>query len=159
MVGCVHLILIYLLTAIWLTRGDSSKVKVKWSHYRSGVAQRVVRAIVLFFHDRGTRRGEWSAARPGRFYPRDKTRYPFYRRLDGHQGRVGRAENLVPTGIRSRTVQPVVIPYTDWDGGSSAVHIYTQTKHRTTQLTVFFVRLSGIRTQIAQTKINAELTA
>jgi len=29
MVGCVHLILIYLLTAIWLTRGDSSKVKVK----------------------------------------------------------------------------------------------------------------------------------
>jgi len=29
-------------------------------------------------------------------------------------GRSGRAENLVPTGIRSRTVQPVVSHYTDW---------------------------------------------
>ena len=29
------------------------------------------------------------------------------------QGRSGRAENLVPTGIRSKTVQPVVSRYTD----------------------------------------------
>jgi len=33
------------------------KVKVKWSSYRPGVAQRVGRGIVLLFHDRGTRRG------------------------------------------------------------------------------------------------------
>jgi len=52
--------------------------------------------------------GEWSAARPGRTLPLGKTRYPFYRRLSGPQGRSGRAENLVSTGIRSRTVQPVV---------------------------------------------------
>ena len=52
--------------------------------------------------------GKWSAARPGRTLPPGKTRYPFYRRLDGRQGRSGRAENLVRTGIRSRTVQPVV---------------------------------------------------
>ena len=32
------------------------KVKVKWSRYRSGVAQRVGRDIALLFHDRGTRR-------------------------------------------------------------------------------------------------------
>ena len=51
--------------------------------------------------------GEWSAARPGRNLPPEKTRYPFYRRLGGPQDRSGRAENLVPTGIRSRTVQPV----------------------------------------------------
>ena len=51
---------------------------------------------------------EWSAARPGRTLPPGKSRYPFYRRLGGPQGRYGRAENLVPTGIRSRTVQPVV---------------------------------------------------
>ena len=51
--------------------------------------------------------GEWSAARPGRTLPSWKTRYPFYRRLGGPQGRSGRAENLVSTGIRSRTVQPV----------------------------------------------------
>ena len=51
--------------------------------------------------------GEWSAARPGRTLPPGKTRYPFYRRLGGPRGRCGRAENLVPTGMRSRTVQPV----------------------------------------------------
>jgi len=48
--------------------------------------------------------GEWSAERPGRTLPPGKARYPFYRRLDGAQGRSGRVENLVPTGIRSRTV-------------------------------------------------------
>jgi len=32
------------------------KVKVKWSRYRPGVAQRVGRGIALLFHDRGTRR-------------------------------------------------------------------------------------------------------
>ena len=57
--------------------------------------------------------GEWSAARPGRTLPPGKTRYPFYRMLGGPQGRSGRAENLVPTGIRSRTVQPVASRYTD----------------------------------------------
>ena len=51
--------------------------------------------------------GQQSAARPGRTLPPGKTRYPFYRRLGGPQGRSGREENLVPTGIRSRTVQPV----------------------------------------------------
>ena len=58
--------------------------------------------------------GEWSAARPGRTLPPGKTGYPFCRRLGGPQGRSGRAENLVPTGIRSRTVQPIVVRYTDW---------------------------------------------
>ena len=57
--------------------------------------------------------GKWSAARSGRTLPPGKTRYPFYRRLGGPQGRSGRAENLVPTGIRSRTAQPVVSRYTD----------------------------------------------
>ena len=50
---------------------------------------------------------EWSAARPGRTLPPGKTRYPFYRRLGGPQGRSGWAENLVANGNRSRTVQPV----------------------------------------------------
>jgi len=43
--------------------------------------------------------------------------------------------------------------------GSNTVHIYTQTIHRTTQLTTLFGRLSGIRTQIGQTKIKDEITA
>ena len=94
---------------------NNVKVKVKCSRYRPGVAQRVGRCIALLFHDRGTRRG-WvvsSTPRP-HFTPRGKIRYLFYRRLGGPQDRSGRAENLVPTGIRSRTVQPVVSRYTDW---------------------------------------------
>jgi len=41
----------------------------------------------------------------------------------------------------------------------AVVHIYTQTIHRTTQLTTLVGRLSGIRTQSGQTKINDELIA
>jgi len=44
-------------------------VKVKCSRYRPGVAQRVGTGIALLFHDRGTRRFEWSATRPGRNLP------------------------------------------------------------------------------------------
>jgi len=50
--------------------------------------------------------GECSATRPGRTLHPGKTRYPFYRSLGGPQDRFRRAENLAPTGIRSRTVQP-----------------------------------------------------
>ena len=66
---------------------------------------------------------EWSAARPGRTLPPGKTRYPFYRRLGGPQGRSGRAENLVPTWIRSPTVQPVASRYTDWATGPTFILI------------------------------------
>ena len=48
------------------------------------MVQRVGRGIALLFHNRGTSRGEWSAARPGRTLPPGKTRYPFYRRLGGN---------------------------------------------------------------------------
>ena len=51
--------------------------------------------------------GPWSAASPVRSLPPGKTQYPFYRRVGGPQGRSGRTENPVPTGIRSRTVKPV----------------------------------------------------
>ena len=36
---------------------DLVQVRVKWSCYRPGVAQRVGRGIALLFHGRGTRRG------------------------------------------------------------------------------------------------------
>jgi len=61
--------------------------------------------------------GEWLAARPDRYLPPGKPRYQLYRRLGGSQGRCGRAENLVPTEIRSRTVQHIVSRYTDWATG------------------------------------------
>jgi hypothetical protein len=57
--------------------------------------------------------GDWSAARPGRTLPPGKTRYPLYRRLGGPQGRSGREENLVPSGIRSRIVRPLASRYAD----------------------------------------------
>jgi len=63
------------------------KKTVKFSRYRPGVAQRVGRGIALLLDDRGTRRGEWSAVFPARTLPPGKTRYPFYRRLSGPQGR------------------------------------------------------------------------
>jgi len=89
------------------------------------VAQRLGRGIALLFHDHGTRRGECSAAHPGRTLPPGKTRYPLYRRLGGPQGRYGRAENLVHTGIRSRTVLSVVSRYTDWATRPTYTYIHT----------------------------------
>jgi len=68
----------------------------------------VGRGIALHFHDRGTRR--WVNGQQHdqtALYPPGKNRYPFYRRLGGSQGRSGLAANLIPTGIRSRTVQYV----------------------------------------------------
>jgi len=38
-------------------------------------------------------------------------------------------------------------------GGSSAIHIYTQTIHRTTQLTILAGRISGIRTQNGRSRL------
>jgi len=99
--------------------------KVKWYRYRPGVAQRVGRGIALLFHDRGTRRGWEFSSTPGRTLPPGKTRNPLYRRLGGPQGQSGRAENLVPTGIRSRTVQPVVSRYTDWATGPTGRPSYS----------------------------------
>ena len=40
---------------------ENIKVKVKWSRYRPGVAQRVGTGIALLFHDRGTRR-RWAVS-------------------------------------------------------------------------------------------------
>jgi len=47
---------------------------------------------------------------PAALYPPERPGTHF---TGGPQGRSGLAENLVPTGIRSRTAQPVVSRYTD----------------------------------------------
>jgi len=113
--------------------------KLKWSRYRPGVAQRVGRGIALLFHDRSTRRCEWLAARPGCTLPLGRTRYPFYRMLGGLQGRSGRAEHLVPTGIRSRTFQPVVSRYTDWATGPTKLKVPSRNFARTLRCTIYCV--------------------
>ena len=58
---------------------------------------------------------EWSAARTGRTLSPGKTRYPFCRRLGEPQRQSGRAENLVPTGLRSRSVQRNIITTEKYD--------------------------------------------
>ena len=95
----------------------NKKVKVKFSCYRPGVVQRVGRGWVEVYvcssMTATLEGGGWSTARLGQSLPPGKTRYQFYRRLGGPKGRSGRAENLIRTGIRHRTVQPVVRSYTD----------------------------------------------
>ena len=68
----VHTAMVYVIQVCWQQDQDfpscfccqqiseisaSRKVKVKWSRYRPGVAQRVGRGTALLFQDRGTRRG------------------------------------------------------------------------------------------------------
>jgi len=74
--------------------------------------------------------------------PPVKTRYPLYRRLGGPQGRSGRAENLVPTGIQSRTVQPVVSRYTDWATRPTKSYPYVPNSLATVYLTLSMGNLS-----------------
>jgi hypothetical protein len=66
------------------------------------VTHRVGRCIALLFYDRGTKRGWWVVS---------STPWPHF---TPRKDQSGWAENLAPTGIRSRTVQPVVSRYTDW---------------------------------------------
>ena len=59
------------------------------------MAQRVGGGIALLFHDRDTRRGEWSAARPGRTLLPGKNTVPILEEA-------GRAPGPVWTGEKSR---------------------------------------------------------
>ena len=83
---------------------------------------------------------EGSAARPGCALTPGKTRYPFYRRLGGPQGWSGLAENLFPTGIRARTVQPVVSRYTDWTTRpTNYIYIFKHTHTHTICACIHFI--------------------
>jgi hypothetical protein len=75
-------------------------------------AQKRSRGIALLFLDRGTRRGEGSASRPGRSLPTGKSRYPLYRGLGGLQSRSGQVRKISsPPRFDPRTVQPVASRY------------------------------------------------
>ena len=73
------------------------------------------RGIALLFHDHGARRAWGVSVTPRPLYPRDKTRYPLYRRLGGPQGRSGQVRKISPPpGFDPRTVQPVASRYNDY---------------------------------------------
>jgi hypothetical protein len=67
--------------------------------------------------------GEGSAPRPDRFIPPGKSRYPFYRRKGGPQGRFGQVRKIFPTpGFDPRTVQPIASRYTDYANRPTLVY-------------------------------------
>ena len=91
------------------------------------MAQRVGRVIALLFHDRGTRRGEWSAARPGRSLLPGKDPVPIVQEAGWAPGPVWTgAENLAPTGIRSpdRPARSSVAIPTELPGPLCSCNIY-----------------------------------
>ena len=90
-------------------------LNVKWSRYRPGVAQRVGRGIALLFRDRGTRRGWVVSSTPRPHFTPGKDPVPMLQKAGWAPGPVWTgSEILVPTGIRSQTLQPVDSRYTDW---------------------------------------------
>jgi hypothetical protein len=64
------------------------------------VAYRMGRGIALLFHNRSTRRGEWSAARPGRFTPGEDP-VPIVQEAGWTPGPDWTGGKSRPTGIRS----------------------------------------------------------
>ena len=97
------------------------KVKVKCTLVQAlrlcigRTANRGSRGVALLFLDRGTRSGEGSASRPGRFLPPGRNRYPLYRRLGGPQGRSGQVRKISPPPrFDARTIQAVASRYTHY---------------------------------------------
>ena len=91
----------------WYSQYITIIKQVKCSRYRPGVAQRVGRGIALLFHDRGQQHA--LAA----LYPQERPGTHFTGGWAGPRAGLDGRKNLIPTGIRSRTVQPVVSCYTD----------------------------------------------
>jgi uncharacterized integral membrane protein len=57
---------------------------------------------------------------------------------------------LMQTGPKKKKILIYLLTAIGLSPGGSTVHIYTQTVHRTTQLTALVGRLSGIRIQSGQ---------
>ena len=79
------------------------------------MAQRVGRGIALLFHDRGNRRGEWSAALPGRTLTPGKDPVPILQEAGWAPGSVwtgGKCrphQDLIPVGTWSVAI-PTELP-------------------------------------------------
>ena len=83
-------------------RNHSSGKKVKCTLVQAlrpcagRTAHRGSRGIALPFQDHGTRRGEWSASRPGHTLLPGKTWYPLFSRMGGPQARFGQVRKISP---------------------------------------------------------------
>ena len=72
------------------------KVKLKWSRYRPGVAQKVGRGIALPLHDRGTRRGWVVRSTPRPHSTPGKDRVPIVQEAEWAPGSVWTGEKSRP---------------------------------------------------------------
>ena len=97
------------------------KVKVKCTLVQAlrlctrRTAHRGSRGIALLFHNLGARRGWGVSVTPWPLFTPGKDSVPIVQEAGWAPGPVWTgAENLAPTGIRSRTVQPVASRYTDY---------------------------------------------
>jgi hypothetical protein len=72
------------------------RVKVKWSRYMPGVAQRVGRGITLLFHDRGTRRGWVVSSTPRPHFTPGKDPVPILQEAGWAPGSVWRGGKSRP---------------------------------------------------------------
>jgi len=70
--------------------------KVKWSCYRSGVAQRVGTGIALLFHDRGTRRGWVVSSTPRPHFTPGKDPVPILQEAGWAPGKVWTGGKSLP---------------------------------------------------------------
>ena len=111
-------------------RSDTTKsyIKVKWSRYRPGVAQRVGRGIALLFHDRGTRRGWVVSSTPRPHFTPAKDPVPILQEAGWAPGRVwtgGKSrphrDSIPDRPPRSSVAIPTELPGLQPDG------IYTYT--------------------------------
>ena len=106
------------------------------------MAQRVGRGIALLFHDRSFRSGCVVSSTPQPQFTPGKDPVPILQEAGGPQSRSGWAENLVPTGIRFRTVQPVVSRYTD--GATRPTNAKSHTHYNAKDERVFTVFSSAM---------------
>jgi hypothetical protein len=95
------------------TAESTGKVKGKVIPLQARCGTEGGRGAALLFHDRGTRRGWVVSSTPRPHFTPGKDPVPIVQEAGWAPGD-GRAENLVPTGIGSRTVQPVVSRHSDW---------------------------------------------
>ena len=99
-------------------------LKVKWSHYRAGVAQRVGRGIALLFHDRGTRRGWVVSSTPQPHFTHRKDPVPILQEAGWPPGPVWTGGKSRPHRDSIPDLQPVVNRYTDWATRPTCLIIY-----------------------------------
>jgi len=82
--------------------------KVKWSRYRPGVAQRVCRGIALLFMTAALEGGWVVSITPRPHFTPVKDPVPIVQEAGWATGPVWTGGKIIPTEIRSRTVQPKV---------------------------------------------------